>query len=211
MEEKKETTPKVESTPVQSTTTPTPETKKKSKVLLYVILAILAFLLIGAILLFFVFKNIFTTVRDAVDDTQEDSQIEQEFEQEQTEDEEFMFEAETEEGVEGELESRSLIIDAWREDIPLSGGIVTSSQEGVNFYEVKLAIASSFDEVFDWYVEALREAGWTVTQQEKNPPIVEGFTNGKISFSSDETRGTIDIERTLYYQTTHVSIRELQY
>jgi hypothetical protein len=207
--EEKNTTTNKKDPDKKNSNTPTHITKTKTNVLLYIIISVFAFLIIGTLLIFFVFKDVFNTGVDLNKDLQEDFQQEIEKAEESTEP---VFEAETEEKLEGELESRDLLGDDWQEDVPLSGGIVTSLKKTNTYYEIQLAVASDFDEVFDWYVDALTKAGWYITEQEKVPNTVYDDTQiGNISFSlENEITGTLRVEKASLYPTTHVTIIRFQ-
>jgi hypothetical protein len=145
------------------------------------------------------------------DDTTETEEPDASEDETESEDE-FTLKKSTDQGVDGELESESMLSDRFPEDIPLSGGKITASSYSDLNITAELDVDSELLEVKEWYLDALRENDWEISSQSEDEPV-EGWTSIKISFESTdgERRGDISIEQTPYTEIPHVQIRELLY
>lgn len=141
-------------------------------------------------------------------DTTEDSQ---DYSEDEDEDDSFLKKS-TEQGLDEELESSDMLTEKFPEDIPLSGGKITSSSYTDSRIIAELDVDATVKETKEWYVDALRDGGWEITKQSESEPT-EGWTTIDISFESTdgERRGDIKIELNPYTPIPHVRIRELLY
>jgi hypothetical protein len=158
------------------------------------------------------FEGVQELVEDEyIDDSTETEEPDSSEEESESEDE-FTLKKSTEQGVDGELESESMLSDRFPEDIPLSGGKITASSYSDLNIIAELDVNTEIEEVKEWYLDALRENGWEITSQSEDEPV-ENWTAIKIAFQSadGERRGDINIEQTPYTEIPHVRIRELLY
>jgi cytoskeletal protein RodZ len=201
----------------QNNTEGKPQEKKKSKVVLYIVLGIVALLVVAGIVAFFVVKGLFKKGVDYLQDSQD--QIEEviddsneEGEDENDSEEEWQLEKSTENGVDDSLESKDMLTSKFPDDIPLSGGKVKSSSYDDLTIDVVLDIDNTVDEIKEWYVEALQENGWIITSQSQDEPL-EGWETVEISFESEdgERHGSIEIMLADYQTIPTVTVTEILY
>ena len=212
-EHKKEQEVKKE-TPPASASPESGTPKKKSNVIWYIIGGILLVLILIPVIAFFFLRGVFNRYVGNVEDTIEF--YEQEWEEvdtgiEEAEDTEdgWRFRKSTEEGVDGDLEKEDLITDRFPQDIPISGGIVTSSSYDNWSIEVNLDIDSSVEEILEWYANALEEEGWEITSR-SSQEAMEGWVSGSLQFAKeDEDRtGRLNADTNPYQEVTSVRLRE---
>ena len=207
MEEKKVKDQNTEKTPVV-------QEKKKSNTLLYVIIGIFVFLLVIGVAAFLLLRGLINRGRTLYEEESEriEREIEDTFDISEDEDgeETWMFAKSTEEAVDGELERSDLVTDRFPEDIPLPGGLVTSSSYDNLSIEVKVDIDSTVEEIMNWFEEALIEEGWEITARSSQESM-EGWITGTMQFSKEdeERKGRIDLDKNPYQEVTNVRIREL--
>jgi hypothetical protein len=193
--------------------TPQPETKKKNKIFLYIGIGIVILLAIGGAVVFFVLKGLGNLGSETLEQGQEwVEEVSEDYEVQEDEDEEetWQMKKSTEESVGGTLEKADMVTDKFPEDIPLPGGIVTGSSYDDYSIDVNVEIDSTVEEIIDWYVTALKEEGWEITERSSEEPM-EGYIAGEIEFAKEdeERRGTIEIDTNPLMQVTSVKVREL--
>jgi cytoskeletal protein RodZ len=191
--------------------------KKKSNIILYIVLGIVALLVVAGIVAFFVVKGLFKKGVDYLQDSQD--QIEevvddsnQEDEDENDSEDEWQLEKSTNNGVDDDLESEDMLTSKFPDDIPLSGGRVKSSSYDDLTIDAVLDVDNTVDEIKEWYVEALQENGWIITSQSQDEPL-EGWETVDISFESEdgERRGSVEITLADYQSIPTVTVTEILY
>lgn len=211
MEKTKDIQEKVE----QSTEQPPVEQKKKSKTLLYVVIGIFVFLVVIAVAAFLVTRGLIKKGLSVLEDGGEEfveqlDKTSEDSNDEETEEDTFLYDKTTEEAIDGKLEKSNLITDNFPDDIPLPGGLVTSSSYDDYAVEVKIDINSTIEEIMDWYEDALIKKGWEITSKSSEQPY-EGWETGSIKFAkeTEEREGRLDLDRNPYQQVTTIRVREI--
>ncbi|MCK9368399.1 hypothetical protein M0R04_00255 [Candidatus Dojkabacteria bacterium] len=213
-EEKKiEEVKKVEEVKAEKTTEKAevaPEGKKKSsKTLLIIIIVVVIFLIISSVGGYFLVKGLIKSGKDKINDLIGNPVTNNETSDTTSEDT-WTYDATTTNKVNGTLDKTSIINAKFPTDIPLCGGVVTSSSYDSTYEaEVKIDTASTVTQAVDWYVIKLAEKGWTTSSQTQEEPI-EGYITAYIEFkSADEKRtGDIKIETIPLYKVATVTITE---
>jgi hypothetical protein len=191
--------------------------KMKDRSLLFLATGILSFLMLLGIIFFIFFGDYFDREVETTEDDQllvQEEEIEPEYELIEGEDGEevWIYKKTTEEGLNGELLRRDLILDTFPEDIPLSGGIVKSSSHDELSVQVELDVDTTIQEALDWFEERLIEEGWEITMKEFEQGE-EGWDTGYINFRkiNEDRRGTLNMDTNTYKQIVTVVITELLY
>ncbi len=194
----------------------TPE-KKKSNLLLYIILGVVALLVVAGVIIFFVVKGLFRKGVDYLQNSKDQIEEVVDDNNEEPEDDdnsgnEWTLEKSTDNGVDDALESEDMLTSKFPEDIPLSGGKVKSSSYDDLTIDVVLDIDNTVDEIKEWYVEALQENSWIITSQAQDEPL-EGWETVEISFESEdgERQGSVEIVFAEYQSIPTVTITEILY
>ncbi len=111
-----------------------------------------------------------------------------------------------------------LISTQFADDIPVSGGKINKSSYTENHsVEVVIYTSSNAEEAFQWYVEQLEGAGWTISSKSRDEGSASiDFNNGVGSREDDYRRGTVIINDYLeqygdWWNYTEIKIRELFY
>jgi hypothetical protein len=205
-------------TPPASKKTESTTPKKKSNTIWYIIGGIFLVLILIPVIAFFFLRSVFNRYVGDVEETVgryeqeiEDSDIEIIEDEDEDGEESWGFQKSTDESVDGELEKEDLITDRFPEDIPVSGGIVTSSSYDDWNIEVNLDVDSTVEEILEWYANALEEEGWEITSRSSQESM-EGWISGTLMFTKEddeeERKGRLNADTNPYQEVTSIRLRE---
>lgn len=122
------------------------------------------------------------------------------------------YEPSTKETIYGRLEREYLVTEEFPKDIPLCGGMVTSSflDESGYFIETVIDTASSVEETYYWYMYQLKENGWEITYDDMftyddgtQAAVIE------IELKGSSRKGYVKIERLPSFEVSMVYLREM--
>ncbi len=172
--------------------------KKSSKKTLIIVLSVVGgLILISIIVGIMALKGFFNYAKNAVEDssnTDQQTSVENE--------DEDVVEADVP-LIDQDLEESTMVTSDFPSDIPLPGGKVIGSSSDEWSIKVQISTSSTLDDTFDWYINALEEAEWTVTSKSKDSGYAE------IKFERDDRRGDVKLMNYEWNATTWVEVREL--
>ena len=204
-----------ESTPVAEE----PKKKKGGKTVLIIVLVLVGILLLCGLGGYFGLRayiaDLFEEVEDAVEVVDEEVDESVDFFIPDVEEDEPSFEDGEEElesdlpKVEDDMEDADLVSDRFPEDIPLSGGKVTSSSFDQWGVKVDLQTSSSVEDAYTWYEEALEDTDWVVTSKSRDDTSASiDFNNGEERRSDDYRSGSVRINRYEWRDYAQITVRE---
>lgn len=118
----------------------------------------------------------------------------------------------SESGLNEELEDAFKLSEEFPQDLPLSGGTLTTSTSDSINHSAQISVVASLQEAREWYSSALTENGWEITDvSEYSPEEMIDIDVVEMTFEkADEERiGDLAITANPYTSTVNIHIREV--